>query len=51
MRQRPLVKNSTTTTSVVMDLLVVPMQATRYQHSGKDGLSPGWESNFTLKMI
>jgi hypothetical protein len=44
-------KNSTTTTSVVMDLLLAPMQATRCQHSGKDGLEPGWRSGFTLKMI
>jgi hypothetical protein len=51
MRRRLLVKNSTTTTLVVMDLLLAPMQATRCQHSGKDGLDPGWESGFTLKMI
>jgi hypothetical protein len=34
-----------------MDLLLAPMQATRYQHSEKDGLGPRWESGFMLKMI
>jgi hypothetical protein len=51
MRRRPLAKNSTTTTSVVMDLLLAPMQAIRYQHFGKDDLGPGWGSGFMLKMI
>jgi hypothetical protein len=51
MRRRSLVKNNTTTTLVVMDLLLAPMQATRYQHSEKDGLGPRWESGFMLKMI
>jgi hypothetical protein len=27
------------------------MQVTRCQHTGKDGLGPGWRSGFTLKMI
>jgi hypothetical protein len=36
-------------TLVVMDLLLAPMQATRCQHSGKDGPGPGWRSGVTLK--
>jgi hypothetical protein len=51
MSRRLLAKNSTTTTSVVMDLLLAPMQATQCQHSRKDGPGPGWRSGFTLKMI
>jgi hypothetical protein len=50
MRRRLLAKNSTTTTSVVMDLLLAPAQATRCQHSGRDGPEPGWRSGFMLKM-
>jgi hypothetical protein len=50
MRRRLLAKNNTTTTSVVTGSLPVLMQATRCQHSGKDGPGNGW-SGFTLKMI
>jgi hypothetical protein len=46
MRRRLLVKNSTTTTSVVMDLLLAPTQATWCQHFGRDGPEPGWKSGF-----
>jgi hypothetical protein len=45
------VKNSVTTTLVVMDLLLVPMRATRFQHFGKDGLGPGWRNDFMSRMI
>jgi hypothetical protein len=31
--------------------LLALMQATRYQHSRRDGLGPGWESGFMLRMI
>jgi hypothetical protein len=41
MRRRPWVKNSTTTTSVVMDLSPAPTQATRCRHFGKDGSGLG----------
>jgi hypothetical protein len=51
MRRRLLAKNSITTTSVVMGLLLAPMQATQCQHSEKDGPGPGWRSGFTLKVI
>jgi hypothetical protein len=44
-------KNSITTTSVVMDLLLVLAQATRFQHFGKDGLEPGWRNGFMSSMI
>jgi hypothetical protein len=44
-------KNNTTTTSVVTGSLPVLMQATRCQHSGKDGPGPRWRSGFMLKMI
>jgi hypothetical protein len=40
------VKNSTTTTSVVMDLSSVPTQATQCQHFGRDGLKLGWKNGF-----
>jgi hypothetical protein len=46
MRQRPWVKNSTTTTSVVMDLSLAPMQATRCRHFGKGGPGLGWKNGF-----
>jgi hypothetical protein len=49
--RRILAKSSTTTTSVVMDLLLALMQATRCQHSRKDGPRHGWRSGFMLKMI
>jgi hypothetical protein len=39
----------TTTTSVVMDLLLAPTQATRCQHSRRDGPEPRWRSGFMLK--
>jgi hypothetical protein len=39
-------KNSITTTSVVMDLLPVPTQATQCQHFGKDGREIGWKNGF-----
>jgi hypothetical protein len=32
-----------------MDLLLAPTQATRCQHSGRDGLELGWRSGFMLK--
>jgi hypothetical protein len=51
MRRRLLTKNSTTITLVVMDLSLAPMQATRCEHSGRDGLEPGWRNGFMLKMI
>jgi hypothetical protein len=51
MRRRLLAKNSTTTTSVVMGLLLALTQVTRCQHFEKDSLGPGWESGFTLRMI
>jgi hypothetical protein len=44
MRRRLLGKNSITTTSVVIDSLPIPMQATLFQHFGKDGMGPGCES-------
>jgi hypothetical protein len=46
MRQRPWVKNSTTTTSVVMDLSPVPTQATQCQHFRRDGPELGWKNGF-----
>jgi hypothetical protein len=46
MRRRPWVKNSTTTTSVVMDLSLAPMQATRCRHFGKGGPGLGWKNGF-----
>jgi hypothetical protein len=39
-------KDSTTTTSVVMDLSLAPMQATRCQRFGRDGLELGWKNGF-----
>jgi hypothetical protein len=38
-------------TSVVTDSLLALMQATRFQHTGKDGPEPGWRNGFMLKMI
>jgi hypothetical protein len=32
-----------------MDLLLVPMQATQFQHFGKGGPRPGWEEWFYVK--
>jgi hypothetical protein len=49
MRRRLLVKNSTTTTSVVMDLSLAPTQATRCQHFGRDGLEPGWKNDLKAR--
>jgi hypothetical protein len=46
MRRRPWVKNSITTTSVVMDLSPVPTQATQCQHFGRDGPELGWKNSF-----
>jgi hypothetical protein len=46
MRRRPWVKNSTTTTSVVMDLSLAPTQATRCQRFGRDGPELGWKNGF-----
>jgi hypothetical protein len=46
MRRRPWVKNSTITTSIVMDLSSVPTQATQCQHFGRDGLELGWKNGF-----
>jgi hypothetical protein len=39
-------KNSTTTTSVVMDLSPVPTQATQCQHFERDGPELGWRNGF-----
>jgi hypothetical protein len=39
-------KNSTITTSVVMDLSLARTQATRCQHFGRDGPEPGWKNGF-----
>jgi hypothetical protein len=50
-RRRLLAKNSITTTSIVMDLLLVLTQATRFQHFGNDGLGPGWRNGFMSRMI
>jgi hypothetical protein len=44
--RRPWVKNSTTTTSFVMDLSLALTQATQCPHFGKDGPGPGWKSGF-----
>jgi hypothetical protein len=47
MRRRPWAKNNIITILVVMDLPLAPTQATRYQHSGKDGQELGWRNRFT----
>jgi hypothetical protein len=46
MRRRPWVKNSTTTTLVVMDLSLAPTQATRCRHFGRGGPELGWKNGF-----
>jgi hypothetical protein len=51
MRRRPWAKNNIITILAVMDLSLAPMQATRCQHSGKDGLELGWRNGFTWRMI
>jgi hypothetical protein len=50
-RQRRPAKNSITTTSVVTDSLLTLMQATRCQHTRKDGPGPRWRNGFMLKII
>jgi hypothetical protein len=50
-KPRPLAKSSITTTSVVMDSLLVLMKATRFQHFGKGGLGLGWRNGFMLRII
>jgi hypothetical protein len=33
------------------ELLLIPMRATLFQHSRKDGLGPGWRNGFMSRMI
>jgi hypothetical protein len=44
---KAMAKNNIITILAVMDLPLAPTQATRCQHSGKDGLELGWRNGFT----
>jgi hypothetical protein len=46
MRRRPGVKNNIITISVDIASLLALVQATQCQLFGRDGLGPGWKSDF-----
>jgi hypothetical protein len=43
-------KSSITTTLDVTDSLLDPMPAIQFPHSERDGLEPGWNNGFMLRM-